>query len=202
MKVKFLGLKLNDIQYKTEKTIKRRPIATMDEGALEAKFSELDKNGIIISRAKEYILRALNFDSWELEDEENPDHGQGYKEFAIFDCVDLNGVFNISGIRDGNIHLVCNDELGTSHNIIIPGVFKNSGQPKVKGIAIVKSLRDTKQNLSFKLLGYVDFQEYIGVSAKSLVALEDIIKDNIRAIKSGANKIPEYVLKAKIDTIN
>lgn len=185
IKYKLFGPRLSRTQYKTERNITRPPRAGIGEGDLDIKFSRVDSNGIIEKENKPQARQQPKVQKTQMRD------------FTYFDCPDLNATFSITGIRNGTIHVICTDEIGTPHNIKIEGVFDQSGNPGVYGIVIRKPERDSANKVKHKILGYIDLGDYVGIKANAVMAIEDIIRDSVSGIKSGRNKVPQEVL-AKI----
>jgi hypothetical protein len=206
------GQRVNNVQYKTEKTIEREEIPLINEGSFEVDFSATDDNGIIESNAISHsnivykqpdVLPEAMKDNGFLQQEEpseevveeidKPSEEEKQEGYAFFDCPDIMGRVSVTGVRNGEIHLLCTDEMGTTHNIKIINVFFDNGRPRVEGIVIRKPVRDSSNKEIYKPIGYIGFDSYIGFSASSIIAIEDIIKENIKAIRDGTNSLPEEV---------
>ena len=202
LKAVVFGYELSDVQYKTEKTIKRKERPTMEEGGLEVKFSKLDKSGIVIKDKNQKVISTSeripnNKVKTRIVQKDSLAPEESNSDFVFFDCPDLHGTFKFVGVRDGSLHMMCSDEMGVITNITVDGVFKRSGFPRTNGFVVRKPKRGGAGKTTYDILGYIDLTNYIGIRAATAISFEDIVRDGLQNIRLGRSRVPEDIL-AKI----
>lgn len=191
-------IKEHEVQYKNALNTARPVYDDLQQGTLEVKFSPVADNGLI--KETSYANRPVpppRHEPAPLSEAApfKPTPASIPLEMPIryLDCPEMHAKFSVLGVRDGDIHILSEDTMGHKHTIIVEKVFGEKGRPVVKGLVIRHVTNDVPAKRRREIKGFINFDNYIGISAYATLPLEDILREGVHNARQGNSPLPAEI---------